>query len=163
MGGGGVGSPTWNKVKQAIGFSQEVSLPSPLSPSPPMAVVCDSEMESWSYGVQEYSWFSTLSHPFSAFKCPNRYSTDQERELLKCTVSPSQAHSAFTHTSMHPLSMNSPPTPQSCISTCTLHTHCRRVHPQLPPSQKHASSPLVLISKPDVKSLNSTGSSPRPL
>lgn len=51
VGGGRVGSPTWDKVKQAIGFSQEVSLPSPLSPSTSMAVVCDSEMELWSPGA----------------------------------------------------------------------------------------------------------------
>lgn len=79
MGSGGVGSPTWDKVKQAIGFSQEVSFPSSLSPSTPMAVICDSEMESWSYGVQDQSWFSTLPHPLLASKCPDRYSSDQER------------------------------------------------------------------------------------
>lgn len=156
MGGWGL-QPGTSEVKQAVGFSQEEwPLLEPLPPHTPMAAVCDMRWSRgmWSSGARLVS--PSASYPFSASRCPKRYSSGQERWLLRCAESPptSWAPTAFTPP-YTPTSVHSPPTPWLCIST--------QAHPQPPPARELILTPLpsrpAVGSQPDAESLSSTGPS----
>lgn len=129
VGDGRAGTPTWDKIKcsKLEDFPTNPSFGHPC-PSPPVAVICHSDMESPSR-IQEHSrLFLSLNS-----------SSVSSSGYRRCRASPPDPlhPTSPLASSAHPL--------LSCLCTCSLtrrafpppthHKHSTQVHPHLPPAE----------------------------
>lgn len=103
VGGGRVGTPWDTVVKQAIGFPPEKS---PLLAPPPRHTLAAAVTVRWHHGVmgpRSTAGLSLCLFSFLRLQVPQQVEFRPGKMAVKCTESPpSQAHSAFIHTSTHP-------------------------------------------------------------
>lgn len=143
VGGGRVGTPWDTVVKQAVGFPPEKSRL--LAPPPTLTAAVTVR---WHHGVSWGPGAQLVSPSVSILSQTPGAPTG--KMVLKCIEAPpSQAHSAFIHTSACPCTAHPP------HSHAFPHALSTQAHPQLSPSQEPALTPHPLHpavgSQPDVK------------